>query len=827
MPSLVLCASLWLAAAAPVPGPAPCAHLAWAAEQAACDASKCVLRGDARVRCDDGRWLRADEVTVALDADGGFGEAVARGEVTYVDGAQLLTAAQVRIGRAGATLAVGHAQLSQYDARAPAVAQDAFLAVQAPPVAALVPHGARKLWAQGSLARTGPSTLRVTNAAVTPCDCGPGAPPTWRLDAPRVDVDGQRSRATVYWPRLRVHVGGGRLVPITPPLLPISLPLAPRAAGLLAPRVQFLGGRVPTVDLPVFVPLGPSWDVTASPGVRPDWRAAPRLQLRLRGAPHPGGHWHTTLAATYDRRAARVRRPQGGGAPPRLRVSLLHGHRLRAGAPSGGANGLGSGLQWQAEGSWQSDGEVLRDLSLSPAERAASYLPMRTAVAAADGGGQLWLGAEGFARTGNAPGSPRAPSLQRLPVLRLGWPHLALGPHWAVGASVDWTTLAPLRPISADVLASLAVPAAPNGADGAALPAPDVLQAEREDEARRTLAGRQLVGATLGLRGRLAAGGLVAGARLGLESVAAAGGGAGPRWALTPSGRAEVGLPLARPYAGVVHALEPKVALLWVHALRLHQAAQTAVADATYDGRLARQNALQAALLLEQRWRRRAGAAPGWEGALSVRLPADVAALRPLRPSAEGRVVGGGAWQLDARLGLDPAALRFRRPPGGGQRTPGGVGASLQDVDLAGRVALPAATHLSVRYQRLSPGAERLERTAFALAAPKHTLADPGAATWLHTVHLGAAHLPAVGLRIAYEGSIQLPRPNPRAPTGDVACVRGRACAGLQVLRVGYGSRCRCWRVDASLSAMPQQVAQTFRVLVTFDVAGYSVMTPS
>ncbi len=173
--------------------------------------------------------------------------------------------------------------------------------------------------------------LTLSEARFTLCDCGEGKAPTWELASPRAVVNGDR--VALSWPVLRVTP---RFLAIRHPVpvlvLPwLSLPLTERQTGLLFPEV---GSRRVTgwsLGLPVFVTLGRSADLTATP----EWFFGPssphnpggavrgpgaRLELRWAPAERAQGIVLLHFVEDLDRE-----RPGGAGAAgPRLSLEGNH-----------------------------------------------------------------------------------------------------------------------------------------------------------------------------------------------------------------------------------------------------------------------------------------------------------------------------------------------------------------------------------------------------------------------------------------------------------------------------------------------------------------------
>ncbi len=124
---------------------------------------------------------------------------------------------------------------------------------------------------------------------LTPCDCAGN--PDYELLADSAEIDGDR--AHLHGVDLRFAFGGSI------PLFPLSLPLTGRQSGLLAPQPGFGGPTGFSWAQPVFLTLGPSYDLTLTPGWhtgggshRPDpgLRSikGPFLGSEFRYAPVPG-----------------------------------------------------------------------------------------------------------------------------------------------------------------------------------------------------------------------------------------------------------------------------------------------------------------------------------------------------------------------------------------------------------------------------------------------------------------------------------------------------------------------------------------------------------
>ncbi|HET9751634.1 MAG TPA: hypothetical protein VFP52_01685, partial [Myxococcales bacterium] len=113
---------------------------------------------------------------------------------------------------------------------------------------ALTLHGARVR----QLPDGGYAAEQVT---ITPCDCA--GEPDYELIADRAEIEGDRAR---------LHGVDLRFLRATIPLFPLSLPLTSRQSGLLAPQFGFAPSIGFTLVQPIFFTLGQSNDLTVTPG---------------------------------------------------------------------------------------------------------------------------------------------------------------------------------------------------------------------------------------------------------------------------------------------------------------------------------------------------------------------------------------------------------------------------------------------------------------------------------------------------------------------------------------------------------------------------------
>ena len=164
----------------------------------------------------------------------------------------------------------------------------------APPPSLLTDRAAVRGAGKNALILTGKRIRRLPSGALvaesvtmTPCDCA--AEPDFELDSSEVKIEDDRARLS------SPHLGLlGASIPL---LLPLSLPLTERQTGLLFPPFQYSAISGFGTEVPLFLPLGRSYDATVAPGFftgsgghttgAPGSRGVvgPRLGLQFRYAP--------------------------------------------------------------------------------------------------------------------------------------------------------------------------------------------------------------------------------------------------------------------------------------------------------------------------------------------------------------------------------------------------------------------------------------------------------------------------------------------------------------------------------------------------------------
>lgn len=113
----------------------------------------------------------------------------------------------------------------------------------------------------GAIGREG-TAWQADDVWLTICECEPGTTPPIAVKASSVDVK-PGDEVTLHWPVFRLF----DTIPVTPPIPRLTLPLVARRTGFLFPVLSFSGPGGISAELPFFLTLGESADVT----FRPRW----------------------------------------------------------------------------------------------------------------------------------------------------------------------------------------------------------------------------------------------------------------------------------------------------------------------------------------------------------------------------------------------------------------------------------------------------------------------------------------------------------------------------------------------------------------------------
>ena len=340
----------------------------------------------------------------------------------------------------------------------------------APPPSLLTDRAAVRAAGKNALVLTGKRVRRLPSGALvaeavtmTPCDCA--GEPDFELASPEVEVTDDRARLSS--PRLQLL---GASLPL---LVPMSLPLTERQFGLLFPPLQYSAITGFGTEVPLFLPLGRSYDVTVAPGIftgsgghtsaAPGARGVvgPRLGLQFRYVPvertggqidvdlvrdlkqgnSPGGS-NPGVDYTADGATLPGERPAASGRGfDGVRGVLRFSHRTEA-----------PGTLAVAQGTLATDSMYLQDTELRELDR---YLDaLRTDAGAVRTQGPAAAGVDATVlldvRTGNNPGNPdrrlfgaeRRATFQRLPSAFGQLAPARVGP-FALSAELSATRFAP------------------------------------------------------------------------------------------------------------------------------------------------------------------------------------------------------------------------------------------------------------------------------------------------------------------------------------------------------------------------------------------------
>lgn len=411
--------------------------------------------------------LRADELTY----DKARQVAVARGNVMLVSGllAAVADVVTVNVGTQEATLEGGLFMQKQ------GVTPEALLAAKTPQE--LRDLGQTSMLMSGShIQRTGPNTFRVEGFALAPCMCEPG-PPSWRVEASTAEVV-MGDHASMSLPVVFV-----RSAPVL--ALPwMYLPLSNRRSGLLFPHPTFSGLNGLSLEQPIFLTLGRSYDITFTPAfyqgspetnvTRTDASGAsfvrreparngirgPRLLTEFRYAPAVGTEGRATLGVLYDLRP--LRNPVTGDYFSDASNGLIRDPRgLRGEASLQHKQDLGGGFHNRIDAFVVSDGFYTRDVTADIVARENQYL--RSSGVFYHQGEDHWAGLEvalrqdirwGYDLFGRNPVpssavgvssiTPAPRTFQRLPVVTWALPERPLLAGLMGGVKLEFTRLSPL-----------------------------------------------------------------------------------------------------------------------------------------------------------------------------------------------------------------------------------------------------------------------------------------------------------------------------------------------------------------------------------------------
>ena len=754
--------------------------------------------GHVILECDDLR-LTSRRLSILFTGDQDFGGARAEGEITLVDGNTVMFCDSMTLGQD----------------RVQGKVTNALVRIKKDSVAKIgpdgIPVGPDEAVFHGDIERTGKDTLRIEDAEYTLCDCGED-PPSWVLRARRIDAT-LGKRAWIYGPVLAINPFGLALLPITPPLLPLSVPLTHRAAGFLPPRYTFLDPPWPMVDVPFFIPLGDSWDVTLTPGIRFDWGehdpnpktwGVPRLGGRIRYAPFEGLDGVFETQWTYDRRKRAAEIFANGQYRAIAKANSLETNIVRelcegARPPANGVEAdivndhctaiieerdrradlvhrvtthwwqrwhVNEELHWAIDFDWVSDDRILGDFGVGVRDRVRDYTPSRTQLAWRSPG--LWasLSSDYYLLFGNnregAPphdkniGGFEAQTIQRSPALELNMlPVPIMGP-FAIDAVGSFVRYGPWHVGSGT---PQWIAGGHVGLSAAQTLGPvhtrsrAQISALRVDEAEQT-------------------------------NVLST---------LTVDARAE--LPLARRFRRVVHHLVPALRYRGLPLLEATDA-NGGIRDGAFDERLQVRKFHQLMLQVDQSLVTFGKGDPVVQLTLAQPWDLEKNEILPFRAALQLNTF------IRLRALVDVNFLLKREPM---QAVSADMGIPLGPI------------YLNVDYSRWAPTAERFRRTLYELSAPS-TIAggEIAGSEWVHSIGAGAS-LDTRVLDLSYGVTALLPLPeDPGVVESD------RPYITEHIFRMNYRSPCNCWGLGAVLS-VPAQNPEAFRLSFTLDIGGVGV----
>ena len=313
------------------------------------------------------------------------------------------------------------------------------------------------------LKRIGPDRFEVDDLSFTPCDCDADKP-SWRISAKHGDIEmGERAlltNALIYLGQEPDHPRWLWPLPVLP--LPVLyLPLEDRRSGLLVPRPMSSSLNGFSIDQPIFLTLGRSWDLTLTPGyyfgrsldpaVPPSASTAfgikgPRLLTELNYAPSEKTSGRVTFDLIDDLRAARD--------PVDLTIAMAGQRGVRGEASIRHVQDLGNGFYDRVDAALLSDAYYWKDLTTDVLLSSTQYLRSTAVVYHRDANSYLGLdttlrqdirlGYNLFGRQTDSQGYRSPATLERLPSLVFALPDRPLlGPLWG-GLRLEYTRISPL-----------------------------------------------------------------------------------------------------------------------------------------------------------------------------------------------------------------------------------------------------------------------------------------------------------------------------------------------------------------------------------------------
>ena len=227
--------------------------------------------------------------------------------------------------------------------------------------------GRNALVVQAGTIERGRDGFKARDLRLTSCACPSQDKPDWSLGASSAEIEPGEG-ALLWWPTFRI-----RDVPVLGfPLL--YVPLSPRKTGFLFPNIKFSSSGGFGAEIPFFLTLGRSYDLTFTPGfltkpilalsnqkTQRESAWGPRGAVEFRYAPHVSTRGKLKFSGILDRGFDTL---DEGRERRGFRGELVFRHRTR----------FDSGLGFFADAAGISDARYLSDISDNLLAGATSYL---------------------------------------------------------------------------------------------------------------------------------------------------------------------------------------------------------------------------------------------------------------------------------------------------------------------------------------------------------------------------------------------------------------------------------------------------------------------
>jgi hypothetical protein len=337
--------------------------IALSADEVSCSHDECVFLGNVMLTSGN-RLMSARTLDIDLeDTPEGkrrIKKAVASGDVLLIDGNTMTTCERIELNGdlVSGTLALAEIRVKKPGSFDPKL--QGFDRLGA---------GTDQLYMTGVITRTGRQSFVVKDAYFTPCDCGKDTRPLFSVRAKEAHVE-LGSHAVFLRPVLQP---GDFPLPFPFALPALYIPVSKRKMGILPPAIRLLGVDGFYAEESFFLPLGPSFDMTATAGV--NVARGFRDMLELRYAPDVGVEGSFYATHMLDYKFSTKERPTSELGPNR--VSAILNHR----------SGSWGRTPVRIFGQFFSDNQLLSVQQYTVAAQATQYSPSRLA---ADYRGDAW-----------------------------------------------------------------------------------------------------------------------------------------------------------------------------------------------------------------------------------------------------------------------------------------------------------------------------------------------------------------------------------------------------------------------------------------------------